>query len=74
MVTELFVILVSKKKASLPSSATFVTAQEDTAISSSVLDAATNTLMVNHDCMILKGSHMQTVKLLHQNLLKRLMI
>lgn len=69
-------ILLSKKGKSLLSSTVFDTAQEETAISSSfsVLDAATHTFMMSHDCMILKGGHMQSVKLFHQNLLKRYVI
>lgn len=65
-----------KKGKSFPFGAVFATAREETVIisSSSVLDAATLTFLMSHDCMILKGNHMQTVELLHQKLLKRYVI
>lgn len=55
---------LSKKGKSFPFNTVFATAQEETVISSSssVLVAATHTFLMSHDCMILKGNHMQTVE------------
>lgn len=74
--TWLWLILLSKKGKSFPFSTVFATARKETLISSSfsVLNAATHTFLMSHDCMILKGNHMQTVELFHQKLLKRYVI